>query len=102
MEMNIRQWIVSVMILGALVIGGCTQEQATSQPPSLPTEPPVTAQAPDSFSNLPRLEGKAKVRMVIKGKPVVIEVDGTNAPITAGNFVDLVKRGVYDQSLFHR
>ncbi|MCT7991869.1 peptidylprolyl isomerase [Laspinema olomoucense] len=102
MEINIRQWIVSVMILGALLIGGCAQQEATSQPPNLPTEPPVTAQAPDAFSNLPRLEGKAKVRMVIKGKPVIIEVDGTNAPITAGNFVDLVQRQVYDGSLFHR
>lgn len=102
MEINIRQWIVSVMILGALLIGGCAQQDGTSPSANLPTEPPVTAQAPDAFSNLPRLEGKATVQMVINGRPVVIEVDGTNAPITAGNFVDLVQRQVYDGLMFHR
>ena len=40
--------------------------------------------------------------MVVDGSPITIEVDGTNAPITAGNFVDLVQRGVYDGLAFHR
>jgi peptidyl-prolyl cis-trans isomerase B (cyclophilin B) len=40
--------------------------------------------------------------MMIKGQPVVIQVNGTDAPITAGNFVDLVERGVYDGVMFHR
>ncbi len=103
MEINIRQWIVSVMILGALLVGGCTQQDVTSEASNLPTEPPATVQAPaDALSNLPRLEGKATVQMVINGKPVTIEVDGTNAPITAGNFVDLIQRGVYDGLAFHR
>ena len=48
------------------------------------------------------LPGKAIVVQVINGLPVTIEVDGTNAPITAGNFVDLVERGVYDGVMFHR
>ncbi|QKQ77780.1 peptidylprolyl isomerase [Nostoc sp. TCL240-02] len=51
---------------------------------------------------LPRLEGKATVVMTVKGQPITIEVDGTNAPITAGNFVDLVQKGVYDGLTFHR
>ncbi|RUS97666.1 hypothetical protein DSM107003_15410 [Trichormus variabilis SAG 1403-4b] len=40
--------------------------------------------------------------MTVKGSPITIEVDGTNAPITAGNFVDLVQKGVYDGLVFHR
>jgi len=39
--------------------------------------------------------------MTVKGSPITIEVDGTNAQITAGNFVDLVQR-VYDGLMFHR
>ncbi len=79
--------------------------------PSLPT-PAATAallaqvsppaSAPAAIANLPRLDGKATIEMVIKGKTVQIEVDGTQAPITAGNFVDLVKRGFYDGLTFHR
>ncbi|MEG4486841.1 peptidylprolyl isomerase [Microcoleus sp. D2_18a_B4] len=48
------------------------------------------------------LTGKAIVVQVINGQPVTIEVDGTNAPITGGNFVDLVERGIYDGVMFHR
>ena len=31
-----------------------------------------------------------------------IEVNGDAAPLTAGNFVDLVRRGTYDGTMFHR
>ncbi len=48
------------------------------------------------------LTGKVLVVQVINGQPVTIEVDGTNAPITGGNFVDLVERGIYDGVMFHR
>ena len=48
------------------------------------------------------LSGKVTVVQVINGQPVTIEVDGTNAPITGGNFVDLVERGTYDGVMFHR
>ncbi len=62
------------------------------------TQPDSSQQFPD----LPYLQGKATIEMVIKGSPIVMEIDGTNAPITAGNFVDLVQRGVYNGSMFHR
>jgi peptidyl-prolyl cis-trans isomerase B (cyclophilin B) len=54
------------------------------------------------FENLPRLNGTATVELTINGSSIIIEVDGNNAPITAGNFVDLVERGVYDGVAFHR
>ncbi|GAB1539066.1 peptidylprolyl isomerase [Scytonema sp. NUACC21] len=61
-----------------------------------------TSDPSTGFKELPRLEGKATVVMTVKGSPITIEVDGTNAPITAGNFVDLVQRGVYNGLMFHR
>lgn len=48
------------------------------------------------------LSGSATVIMVVNGSPITIQVDGANAPITAGNFVDLVERRVYDNTVFHR
>jgi peptidyl-prolyl cis-trans isomerase B (cyclophilin B) len=33
---------------------------------------------------------------------VRLELDGKAAPLTAGNFVDLVRRGAYDGTAFHR
>lgn len=62
----------------------------------------TSSESTPGMKDLPRLEGKATVVMTVKGSPITIEVDGTNAPITAGNFVDLVQRGVYDGLSFHR
>lgn len=51
---------------------------------------------------VPCLQGAADVLLDTSRGSVLIRLDGENAPITAGNFVDLVKRGVYNQTAFHR
>ena len=68
---------------------------------------------PEEYNALPRLNGRAEVEMVIAsgnkrgyrledGVTLVpkitlrMVVDGYHAPLTAGNFVDLVKKGFYD------
>ncbi|MGY6529742.1 MAG: peptidylprolyl isomerase [Cyanobacterium sp.] len=56
----------------------------------------------ETIMSLPRLEGKAIVEMKVKGQPITIELDGDNAPITAGNFLDLVDKGIYNGLVFHR
>ncbi|PAX45776.1 peptidylprolyl isomerase [Brunnivagina elsteri] len=58
--------------------------------------------APIDIKKLPQLVGKATVVMIVNKAPITIEVDGTNAPISAGNFVDLVQRKAYDGLAFHR
>jgi len=70
---------------------------------------------PEEYKNLPYLKGRANVEMVfVKGKEdddgkfniegnlydeckLVLTVDGYNAPITAGNFLDLVEKGFYNK-----
>ncbi|MEZ2229514.1 MAG: peptidylprolyl isomerase [Microcoleus sp.] len=113
MQIRIQQWFFSILIIGALFVGGCgsstpanstpTPNPASGESISLsPSPSPAVVAASSQFSNLPRLEGKATVVMTVKGAPITIELDGTNAPITAGNFVDLVQKGVYDGLVFHR
>lgn len=103
-----RQLLVAILILGGLMLGGCSPEAASnsvSSPNALATQTasvPTTQASSPLMKDLPVLEGKATVVMTVKGQPITIEVDGTNAPITAGNFVDLVQRGVYDGLVFHR
>jgi len=94
-------WLGTIAAIAALWIAGCSGQPADSRQVTEPTGTPPTATTP-APQGLPQLMGKATVSMTIKGQPVEIEVDGTNAPITAGNFVDLVKRGVYDGLMFHR
>lgn len=66
--------------------------------------PPVNNITDNNSKNMtsPKLEGLATVVMTVNGSPITIEIDGNNAPITAGNFVDLVSQGVYDGLVFHR
>ena len=57
---------------------------------------------PSEYSNLPQLLGRATVEMNTTQGKLTIVVDGYSAPVNAGNFVDLVQRGFYDQMNFNR
>jgi len=67
---------------------------------------------PDEYSSYPQLKGRATVEMVVQkkrggfrladGKTILnpvsftIELDGYHAPLTCGNFVDLINKKTYD------
>ncbi|MBD2520764.1 peptidylprolyl isomerase [Nostoc sp. FACHB-973] len=121
MRLKISQFLLSLAIASALMLAGCSTQQVPSNTSSATstatsnaseastkttTEATSVSQSIDEsvpgIANLPRLEGKATVVLTVKGSPITIEVDGTNAPITAGNFVDLVQKGVYNGLAFHR
>ncbi|KAL2523342.1 Peptidyl-prolyl cis-trans isomerase CYP38 [Forsythia ovata] len=61
-------------------------------------------EVPEEYRNMPLLKGRATVDMKVKVKDnpnlnecvFRIVLDGYNAPVTAGNFVDLVERHFYD------
>lgn len=103
--------ILPVLLGAVLLISGCTNTGSSATATS-PTPSPAATETPSpvpqatgtdaQFANLPRLDGEATVEMTVKGAKITIKVDGQNAPITAGNFVDLVNRKVYDGLMFHR
>jgi peptidyl-prolyl cis-trans isomerase B (cyclophilin B) len=115
MQVKISRWLISLLLIGAIFITGCTSQtntpsssasssagettSAQATPPSPPASP-TTSNTPGA--NLARLQGQATVQMVVKGSPITIQIEGNDAPVTAGNFVDLVNRGVYDGLVFHR
>jgi peptidyl-prolyl cis-trans isomerase B (cyclophilin B) len=94
--------LASSFLVVSILITGCSNSDAV--PPKTSASPATTAQAQNlTMTNYkPRLEGKATVEIIVNGSPITIEVDGENAPVTAGNFVDLVERGVYNGLIFHR
>ena len=121
MRLKISQFLLSFVLISGLMLGGCSTQQVasnTSSPTSTATSTTSEASSKTTteatsvsqtsnetipgIKDLPRLEGKATVVLTVKGSPITIEVDGTDAPITAGNFVDLVQKGVYDGLAFHR
>jgi peptidylprolyl isomerase len=59
-------------------------------------------EVPAEYSNLPQLKGRATIEFETSKGTLQAVVDGYNAPVTAGNFVDLVNRGFYDGLEFTR
>ncbi|MCM1981536.1 peptidylprolyl isomerase [Lyngbya confervoides] len=57
---------------------------------------------PEEYQTLPQLRGRATVEMQTSKGTLTLVVDGYNAPITAGNFVDLVQRKFYNGLPFTR
>ncbi|MBL1210907.1 peptidylprolyl isomerase [Geminocystis sp. GBBB08] len=57
---------------------------------------------PEEYANLPQLLGRAKVKVETTQGNLEIVVDGYSAPVTGGNFVDLVNRKFYDGLPFNR
>ena len=63
-------------------------------------------EVPAQYSSLPQLKGRATVEMKIQfasprddnstGGTMIIVADGYNAPLSAGDFIDLCRRGFYD------
>ena len=107
MHIKIQRWLSLILVFAVLVLGGCGTPQSAALDPAnsstAETASSSVTQSPSSqVSDLPRLEGKATVVLTVKDSKITIEVDGTNAPITAGNFVDLVERSFYDGLVFHR
>ena len=119
MTMHLRRWswtfcLVLVLIGLTACTGGETASESTDtasdEPlaveetvPETPEESPLAAEeTPVIAAGFPVLDGTATVEMQVNGGTIVMEVDGTKAPVTAGNFVDLVQRGVYDGVSFHR
>jgi peptidyl-prolyl cis-trans isomerase B (cyclophilin B) len=122
--MPVRRFLLMGCLLTALTLSACNSATTTNSTQSASSSPtsslaPVTAsyetttaaQSPSSstsskeanpYANLPRLKGKATLVMVIGGKSVTMELDGDRAPITAGNFVDLVEKTFYNGLTFHR
>jgi peptidyl-prolyl cis-trans isomerase B (cyclophilin B) len=113
MRKQIQRWLVltccvALVSLSGVALAGCDSQSgnssaATNSNTETTETTTITAQASNQdMTQLPKLEGKATVVMTVNGSPITIEVDGDNAPITAGNFVDLVQQGVYDGLVFHR
>jgi peptidyl-prolyl cis-trans isomerase B (cyclophilin B) len=104
MNITINRWVVSVFVVAALLVAGCSpaDTSSTTSPTATETASIPAVETSPQAADLPRLEGEATVEMVVNGSTITIQVDGTNAPVTAGNFVDLVQRGVYDGLVFHR
>lgn len=115
------RWILSCFLAISLLLTSCSNGSSVSASASpsasssstatAKTSPTKVAEAspnasPNSLeaalAKYVQLKGTATVELKIKSGTVKIELDGNSAPLTAGNFADLVKRGLYNGLTFHR
>ena len=59
-------------------------------------------EVPAEYDHLPQLKGRATVKFVTTQGDVTVVADGYSAPVTAGNFIDLVNKKFYDGLPFIR
>ena len=57
---------------------------------------------PSKFDNLPRLLGRANVEIKTNKGSMIATIDGYNAPLTSGAFIDLALKGFYDKLPINR
>lgn len=79
-----------------------TSKPTSSSQPKSDTSTPPGAETTAPLAQLPQLQGQATVVLKVKGKSITINVNGKDAPLTSGNFIDLVDQGIYDGTAFHR
>ncbi len=84
-----RLLLMAVLLLSPFALAAC----AGAKPP---------AALGCAAGTLPCLKGKAVILLTTNKGEVQLNLDGDSAPLTAGNFVDLVGRGIYNGTLFHR
>jgi peptidyl-prolyl cis-trans isomerase B (cyclophilin B) len=89
--MNLPKLITCLALAASLSLTACGKT----------TEQPIAEAAP-ATANLPKFEGQATVEINTNKGKIVVELDGADAPITVGNFVDLAKRNFFDGLTFHR
>lgn len=84
-----RLLLGALLLMSPLALSSCAAE---------PVSKPQGCEA----ALVPCLKGTALVALQTSKGEVQIQVDGAAAPLTAGNFVDLVRRGAYNGTVFHR
>ncbi|MBC7882494.1 MAG: peptidylprolyl isomerase [Anaerolineae bacterium] len=90
-----KRWL-ALLLGGTLALGNAAGSSAQE------SKAPEPVQIPTAYANLPRLKGKALVEMQTSKGRIMIVVDGDRAPLNAGNFIDLVQKGVYKNTVFIR
>jgi len=88
-RLGLRLLLAILLVIAPFGLGACASDQGRK---------PLGC----ATATTPCLSGTAVVELDTSRGPVQIRLDGKEAPLTAGNFVDLVRRGVYDGTVFHR
>ena len=88
----------TAIALTLLCLTGCGREDGNRQA----ADANEAANAPKSAAPAPPLADKVRVRLETDMGPIVIELDGRNAPVTTANFLAYVDQHRFDGITFYR
>lgn len=106
MKNSIIVVVILVAIVGAVVFWGRTNREVVENilPSPLSTETPagIVSTMPTTQPEIKEINQKINVTLETNLGNIGLELDGTTAPLTVGNFITLAKSGFYDGTTFHR
>ncbi len=104
--------LVALLVAGAFAVSGCSSAEqpavkkpASEQPAadSQPAEQPATnSQGETLYTPAYVPNGNETATFKTSKGVVVVKLFGKDAPIHVGNFVELARKGFYDNTKFHR
>lgn len=99
--------IFATFALGSLVLtglAGCggSQTGSTTGSGSQQTTSPATTQRSDVYTPAYKPNGKETAVIKTSKGTIVVQLFGNEAPIHVGNFVELARKGFYNDTKFHR
>lgn len=74
----------------------------TESPAATPTPTVTPSPTPTPTPTIQPIPGKVKATIQTSLGDIELELDGTSAPLTVGNFVKLARENFYDVTTFHR
>lgn len=103
-----KKYFLGLAVLGVLIlialftkIGSDESKEGIPQNLSKPTDS-ATITSMTIPSDITPISKKINVILKTNMGDIALELDGTVAPVTVGNFVGLAKKGFYDSTTFHR
>ncbi|MDO8511738.1 MAG: peptidylprolyl isomerase [bacterium] len=101
---------VLVVIVGALVFWSKSGKEVAVRVLETPPASPLSTETPSVIVSsmlttqpeIKEINQKVNVTLETSMGNIGLELDGTVAPLTVGNFVTLAKSGFYDGTAFHR
>lgn len=105
--MQSKSILITAGVIAILIVGGAMlyKNRTTQETEVAPIETPdhtTPMPTPESHPRITPIEQQVRATLHTSMGDIVLELDGSRAPLAVGNFVQLAESGFYDGVSFHR
>lgn len=95
--------MLAALLAISFVIAGCAaQPQPVEEQPAAEQPAPEVTEEAGLYTPIYKPNGKETAVFKTSKGDITVKLLGTDAPIHVGNFIELVRKGFYDDTKFHR